>query len=195
MARTTRAFILFAAIALCSVSIIGGSVTAAAPSSDTAVVSMGVTPNGSGILSATIEDLTLPGVTSSLDDTFTTADLGLGVVDSRGQGAGWTVTISSADLTSTVDGVTSTIGASNLAVTSVTGLTRVKGQATTGITVASAGAGSLDSARVIASATQGRGNGEYVMTLGVRLDIPAGTIAGDYSAVLTVTVASGPTGS
>jgi len=194
MTRFVRAFATVAAIALCSATMLGGSVSATSPSSDTAVVSLGVTANASGVLGATVDDLVLPGITSSLDATFTTADLQLGVLDSRGGGAGWTVTIASADLTSTVAGVTSTIPSSNLAVTSVTALTRVKGQPTTGITVAAAGAGTLDSTRVVASATQGRGSGEYSMTLGLRLDIPAGTIAGDYSAVLTVTVASGPTG-
>jgi hypothetical protein len=114
--------------------------------------------------------------------------LRLGVVDGRGLGHGWAVTVSASDVLVGQESVAT----DRLAISPVGSVAVVRGQP-----VAEAGphspaglGGTLDEARLVIEAGPHAGNGAYRQDL--RLSLLSSTVAGDLSATLTVTIAAAP---
>ena len=151
--------------------------------------------NGNGNLSASVADAAMTPILYSNTSGSTTGTLSLAVSDPRGTAAGWNVTLASTDF---VYGGTSTIGQdlpnTGFAITSVGAPGFVSGQPINvdGPLAVSAGAASLDQARKTIQANDGSGSGSYTQSLPVSLAIPAYSQAGTYTAVLTVTITTGP---
>lgn len=117
------------------------------------------------------------------------------LVDARGTGEGWNLTLQSTDLT---DGEKS-IDASNFLFNPTGGsITAVKGQSidvTNGPKESNAGAVSLDTPRKVVTTSQGYGKGKYTYepaSPGFQLHVDASTLTGSYTGTVTATVASGP---
>ena len=149
---------------------------------------------GTGGLTASIADATLPPVAYSNAAQQNPGLLTLSVSDARGTGAGWNVTVSSSDF---IYGGTSPIGEDipneNFEILNPPGdPSVVAGQSIIAAGPLAGAGGSLDTAREVIFAGIGSGSGAYTQNLPVNLDIPAQSQTGTYVATLTVAIASGP---
>lgn len=107
------------------------------------------------------------------------------IVDNRGTGSGWTVTLAVSDFSCCNGGFT--IPASNLTITPAS-ITTIAGSAT-GLTAGSVYTfkSSSDIATIL-SANSTAGMGSYSINPDISLIIPANAYAGTYSATLTLTI-------
>ena len=149
-----------------------------------------------GARSASINDAVLPAVDYSDSAQVTSGTMELTAQDSSGTGLGWSVTVLSSKFVYEGQYAGSDIPASNLLLTSAAAPTAVSGQAvdaTGGPKVPlTSPLGPLSSARKTVQALAGFGKGTYTQALGVSLTFPGQSLAGKYTATLTVTVAAGP---
>lgn len=150
---------------------------------------------GDGELSASIADASLTTINYSNSEVITDGSLTMSVNDPRGTAEGWNVTVASSNF---VYKGASTIGQDipnkNFSITKVLDPSYVAGQPidARGPLAVSEGAGSLDAARETILANEGSGSGTYGQELPVSLLVPAYSQAGTYTAVLTVSITSGP---
>lgn len=130
---------------------------------------------------ASISAVTLEGTSQ-----ISSGSLGdFSVVDNRGSGAGWSVTVSVSDFTCCSP--TKTIEVSNLTINPGS-LAVISGKSSG---VSSGGARSFTSTKdstTLMSAVSGAGLGSYKVSPTITLAIPADAYAGTYTATLTVTV-------
>jgi hypothetical protein len=162
-------------------------------------VSQTVTP---GVLSASIANVVLTGVTAKNVVQAQTGTLVLTADDSRGvaeaDSLGWNVVVSTsvfvADAAALLNGG-SNIAAVNLSLTSAATPVVTVGQAVTGGAgngpIVNTTTGTLDSATKVILANPSFGSGTYTQSLGVSLSVPAFTRQGTYLGTLTVTNSTG----
>ena len=178
---TILAVLALAALAL-SVAAVAGTVTATA------------TVTGAGSLSLS------HGATASISDTLDGSDqtvnytLPLTMVDARGVGTGWNLTITSTTFT---DGASHTLATTASSIASVTS-TCVGGgtctnptNSTTYPTTVPAAATAPAAVKFFNSALN-TGMGRFTVTPSVNVTIPGNAYAGAYTSTLTVAAVSGP---
>jgi hypothetical protein len=179
-----RTTLVFAAAATLTVGA-SGAVFAA----DTATQE--ITPLVDGELAASIDDFVFEDLEFSFADQTNDGALRLHVVDSRGLGYGWEVSVSSGDFTVGTSPIV--IPASGFFIDEADDPQHVAGQpvVAAGPRVPAANSdGALSTARNPIEAAPHSGNGEYYQDLDVSLVVPGGTESGVYQANLTVTIAS-----
>jgi WxL domain surface cell wall-binding len=170
--------------------------TLAAPAIAANTVTQDITGSG---LTASVADLSLPGVAYQNGAHDVTGTMLLTADDSTGSGAGWNVTIQSSDFmwVGTANGGID-IPAAKFALTSAAAPTKIAGQAigaalSTGPQVPPTSPnGSLDTPRKTLVATAAYGAGTYTQALSVTLTIPAQSRVGTYTGTLTTTITSAP---
>ena len=111
--------------------------------------------------------------------------------DTRGVGTGWTVSVAaSGPFVSVSDGVTDVIGLDHLSLEAgqVAGL---NGEPIVGISSSSAGSMSAPSPQAVLVAQPRTGMGQFHGSIGARISVPDGTLAGAYRTTLTVTIVAG----
>lgn len=144
-----------------------------------------------GERSANITDLVLPPVKSDHEVWYTSGTANLWADDSSGSGAGWTVTVQAADFTGP-----GSIPAQNLSILYTHPVAHHAGQAIDAVNGPFAPGqevfGTLDQARPVLKALPGSGMGTYSQHLGLMLEVPADTLAGDYTTTLTVSITAAP---
>jgi hypothetical protein len=151
-----------------------------------------VTKATDGQLAASIDDFIFEDLEFSFADQTNDGSLRLNVVDSRGLGSGWNVTVASGDFT--IGGSPIVIPADGFVIDEAGTPQHVAGQpiVAAGPRVPAANsAGALSTDRNPIEADPHSGNGSYYQDLDVSLVVPGGTEAGVYQATLTVTISSG----
>lgn len=148
-----------------------------------------------GELTASVKDAGLETISTSNVDVTTNGTLLLNVDDPRGTGEGWNVTLASSDFVydnSSPGG--QDIPSKNFAIAKVGDPIYVAGQPINekGPLRVDGGVGSLDSPRETIEANPGTGTGQYEQELPVTLLVPAYSLGGVYTAVLTVSITTGP---
>lgn len=117
----------------------------------------------------------------------------LTVDDSSASNLGWNVTIQSSDLAYTGSFGGSSIPAASVLLGTPAAPEHESGQDIDETHGPLAGSGgTLDAPRTVIYAQAGYGKGEYTQTLPVTLTIPGMTLAGTYTATLTVDITAGP---
>jgi hypothetical protein len=147
-----------------------------------------------GVLTASAIDLALPSVEYSNDPQVTSGRITLAIADTRGTGAGWSVTVSAGPFVySGVASFQPDIPAGNLALTGAGSPVYVSRQpfGARGPT-GTAASGSLDVSRTVIVASPGWGSGIYSQPLNVEFTIPGGSAAGTYTSELTISTAVAP---
>ncbi len=151
--------------------------------------------NGNGNLSASIANAAMTPINYSNTQVTTSGSLGLAVDDPRGTSAGWNVTIASSSFVyAGASSIGQAIPSTGFSITSVGNPVYVAGQPinVSGPLAVSAGAASLNTARKTITAGSGSGSGQYTQALPVSLVVPAYSQAGTYTAVLTISITTGP---
>jgi hypothetical protein len=185
---------LYVAIGL-SLLVAAGWLTATRISAETATVTVS---SGSG-LTLTTAPINLGGVT--LDGTNQTAvslspSNTWSLVDSRGTGEGYNVTIEATDFSDglgNVMNISSTFRQFKVQLTDANILQLAGGvKPTTSVPQLAAIPESGNPPLKILSANVGEGQGSYELHPNFTLDVPANTVAGTYTSTVTVTIATGP---
>jgi hypothetical protein len=147
-----------------------------------------------GVLIASAADLVLPPVEYSNNAQVNAGQITLNVADTRGTGAGWSVTVSAGAFE--YSGVVPTqpdIPAANLTLTSAGAPVYISGQPIgAGGPSATSASGTLDVPRTVIAASPGWGSGGYTQPLDVQFTVPGGSAAGTYTAELTITTSTAP---
>lgn len=129
---------------------------------------------------------------SQTEGVVTSGAVTLLVDDARGTHEGWAITIESTAFT--YSGAAA--GQNGIAAGRATVIpgppALLAGPSLEG--VHAGGSGTLESRRTVLRADAGAGSGRFQQELGIRLDVPAQSPAGTYSAMLTVSATSAPTG-
>ena len=168
------------------------SLASVAPAMADNSVNQEVTCPGTPALTAVITDKTLTAVTFSQSEQQPTGSLLLNVSDSTCLGTGWNVTVQTSAFAYTGSGSGSAIPAANLLLGTPASPVFVSGQDTPGLPAAVGTGGTLNSAIKVIMADANNGMGSYTQSLPVTLTIPARSVAGTYTATLTVTKAAVP---
>jgi hypothetical protein len=180
MRATTRATLVALTVAA---SIAGTTTSALADNTVTQEVT-------AGTRSASIADVALDAVSYSHSDQLQSGTLVLSADDSTGSDAGWNVTVQTSAFTRAGGG---SVPAANFVLGTPATPSMTAGQAVDGTDGPLAGVGGgLDSARKVVFANEGFGKGTYTQDLPVSLTVPGQSLAGTYSATLTVTISAGP---
>lgn len=192
--RTMWKRVLYSAVGL-SLLVAGTWLTAVRISAETATVTV---TSGSG-LSLTTAPINLGGVT--LNGTNQTA-VSLSpantwsLVDSRGTGEGYNVTIDATDFddgNGNVMNISSPFREFRIVLTDANIVTQAGGtKPTTSVPQLAAIPESGNPPLKILSANVGEGQGSYELHPQFTLDVPANTVAGQYTSTVTVTIATGP---
>jgi hypothetical protein len=143
-----------------------------------------------GTLSLDTYDILFPSVSlDGLDQTVDASPVPWRVLDARGTGAGWNVTVTSSDFSS----ASGSIPVANFKLQlQQSKITTISGNAPPQTQVASYQAFSGVTPTKILAAATGSGMGSYDFTPDFRLTVPSSTVPGDYRASLVVSVNSGP---
>lgn len=190
--RTGRA--VGVALAMSAVGIVALAPTAQAAEDQTNVAVIAADLTLGSIAIGDFGPVTLDGTVN----TTTATMAAFSVNDSRGSGAGWSVTIGATEFAEWDEGAYvadgKTIGASR---TSLGNATVAKSDATSSTApTMTSGAYTIDAGsavKVASAAADGTGMGSYQITPGtVTLTIDADTYARDYRSEVTVTLATGP---
>jgi hypothetical protein len=151
-----------------------------------------------GGLTASVADLNFPSVTYNNAAHDVTGTMVVSADDSRGTGAGWSVTVQGSAFVYTGAAGGTDIPASAFALTSAQEPTWVAGQAVS-LTAANGPQippeivyGSLASPIKTIRATAAYGAGSYLQNLGVTLTIPGQSHVGTYTGTLTTTISATP---
>jgi hypothetical protein len=143
-----------------------------------------------GTLSLDAYDVVFPPVSlDGLDQTVDASPVPWRALDARGTGAGWNVSVTSSDFTST--GGSIPVGNLKLQVLQ-SNITTLSGNEPPLTQAASYQALSSVLPLKVLSATAGTGMGSYDFTPDFRLTVPSSAVPGDYQASLIVSVNSGP---
>jgi hypothetical protein len=151
-----------------------------------------------GGLTASVADLSLPSVVYRNEARAVTGTMVVTADDSRGTGAGWSVSVQASDFAYTGAAGGSAIPASAFALTSAQEPTWIAGQAVS-LTAANGPQippeivyGSLETPIKTIRATAAYGAGTYSQDLGVTLTIPGQSHVGTYTGTLTTTISATP---
>ncbi len=163
----------------------------------TATPNATVTVSAGSLSISSTGSITLPSLTLDGDDHDLTATSAptFTLTDATGSGSGWNVTLQSADFSA---GGGKTISAAQFKFTSGGTVTKVKGQqvdATNGPKETALSASALDTSRKIITTAAGYGKGKYTYAPTAAdfvLTVTADALAGDYTAVVTATIVTGP---
>lgn len=148
---------------------------------------------GGGTRTASITGGTLAAANYSHTSQLSNGTLTLAVDDSTGSGLGWNVTVQSSALAYSGSFGGTSLAAANLSIGTPATPVVAAGQAVDGTNGPLAGSGgTLDTPRKVIFANAGYGKGQYTQSLPVALTIPGTTLAGTYTATLTVNIAAGP---
>lgn len=109
-------------------------------------------------------------------------------IDARGTGAGWNITVSATDFTSTLGGITVANFKVQLLASKISKIAGNTSPASGATSYQPLGATPLK----LLSANAGQGMGTYDYTPDFQLTVPAQTLAGEYQAVVTVSINTGP---
>ena len=147
-----------------------------------------VVVNGGNLSMTAGGNQTLNPVTLNGTNQNTAGSLGtLDVIDARGTGAGWNVVVSSTDFAKFGD-PGKTIAATGFDIPVAPVVTTVAGN-----TAPTSNSGNLNGGGLkLLSAALDQGMGNYQVTPGLQLTVPAQTYTGTYTATVTETVISGP---
>jgi hypothetical protein len=160
-----------------------------AQSVDGGEADVSVITNNNGVLTVEIADASFGSHEYSLlDQDADPADIVVTVTDSRGSDTGWNVTLNGSPFSSLT---TSTpFDASNLVLGQSTVASYDNGNyPTDGISGYPAAVADAPSVATIISAAPGNGTGKFDVTFAdSTLNIPGGTLVGDYMSTLTVTL-------
>lgn len=170
-------FMVVAAVALvASAAALAGTLTATATVTGTAGISLGLPSN--------------PSISSTLDGTDQTASYSpvLGVVDARGTGAGWNLTISATDF-SDGSGHTLLPGTVTAAAQACHSGSSCTAATSSGITYPLTITGTA--AKFFNAATS-TGLGKVDVTPTIQVSIPGNAYAGTYTSTVTLAAATGP---
>jgi hypothetical protein len=151
-----------------------------------------VTAAVGGQFAASIEDITFDDLEFSLDNQTNEGTMRLNVVDARGLGSGWNVTVVASNFTVGTSSIV--IPASGFVIEEAGAPVRDSGQPikTDGPRIPTANSsGALSGSRKPLEASPHTGNGAYHQFLDVSLEVPGGTEAGVYVATMTVTISPG----
>jgi len=153
-------------------------------------------------LSASVADLTMPGLPYSHAQRTAAGSLSLTATDTGScilficSNNGWHVTIQASDFAYSGPNLGSAIPAANFSITQAHPPTRLSGQAISaqgGPRVpASNSTGTLDTPRETLEADDDFGLGSYRQLIDVSLVVPGQSRAGTYRTTLTVTISAGP---
>lgn len=151
-----------------------------------------------GGLSASVSDLIFPSVAYRNEAQAVTGTMVVSADDSRGTGAGWSVSVQGSVFVYAGAAGGTDIPASAFALTSAEEPTWVAGQAVS--LIAANGPqippeivyGSLESPIKTIRATAAYGAGTYLQELGVTLTIPGQSHVGTYTGTLTTTISATP---
>jgi hypothetical protein len=126
------------------------------------------------------------------EDTVTAGAVTLVVDDARGTHEGWAISIESTAFVYTGAAAGQHDIAAGRATVIPGAPALVAGPSVDG--VRAGGGGTLEGRRTVLQADPGAGTGRFRQELGIRLDIPARSPAGTYTALLTVSASAAPTG-
>lgn len=184
-----------AAIAVGMAGLLAGALAGPALAADT----LTQTITAGGGLSASVANLNFPDVAYENATHAVTGTMVLTADDSRGDSAGWSVTIQGSAFVYTGANGGTDIPAANFALTSAEQPTALAGQPvslvdSTGPQIPIEGIvfGSLETPLKTLRATAAYGNGTYSQDLGVTLTIPGQSKAGTYTGTLTTTISATP---
>ncbi len=148
-----------------------------------------VTIAGGGLTNTTPGSIPFPDVSLTGADALLNASVGaFRAIDARGPGAGWNVTVTSTDFTSTTGGIAVANFKIRLPQSSIV---KISGN-TSPVSAVTSYQPLGTTALKICSAGTGQGLGTYDYTPDFQLAVPAQTLAGTYQAVVTVSINSGP---
>jgi putative surface cell wall-binding protein len=177
---------------------IGGSAIAAMADSSTGatIAVTGGSLSESGPTSVSATPVTLNG-----SDQTTSYSLGLTVIDPRGTGGGWNLTITSTTFTTGTHSLSTTASKINAApsVVCIGGNGACPTNPTNSITyplTVPAGSPAAPPAvkffNAAANTGQNNGSGSFTITPTITIAIPANTFAGTYTSTVSIVIASGP---
>jgi len=173
---------------------LGVAVLALAAAAVAGTVTATATVTGAGSLSLS------HGATSSLSDTLDGSDqtvsysMPLTLVDARGSGAGWNLTITSTTFTDASSHTLATAASSLSGVTSACNAGGSCTSATNAITypLTVPAAGTAPTAVKFFNAAANTGMGRFTLTPSVSVSIPGNSFAGSYTSTVTVAAVTGP---
>ena len=141
-------------------------------------------------LTITTALITFPGVTLDGADQLVNGATGAWRADATGETGGWNVSVASTDFD---NGASKTIAVSNFEIRLLdANIVRVSGDTNGPVSTQTTFASLSGTARKIASAAAGDGDGVYDLTPDLRLTVPAETYASSYTATVTVAISAGP---
>jgi hypothetical protein len=184
--RTRRTSALVVALGLVVLS------AAAAASADNAVVTGTIT--GGSLSESTTAT---PSFSVTLDGTDKTASytLPMTLVDARGTGAGWNVTVTSTQFSTGAGGSTLSTSASSVqsvSSTCVSGSTCTSATNSVTYPLTVPAASTAPTAVKLFNAAANTGLGKFTVTPTVQVSVPANTFAGTYTSTVTLAVVTGP---
>jgi hypothetical protein len=145
---------------------------------------------GAGALSISTAAITFPGVTLNGLDQTVTGSTTAWQADGFGENQGWNVTVSSTDFS---NGGSESIAVSNFEIRLLdSNIVLVSGSDKLPASTQTAFAALSGTPLKIASAANGRGKGIYDLTPDFQLTVPGETSPGNFTATVTVSVATGP---
>lgn len=142
-----------------------------------------------GARTAAVTGPTLAAVTTSHSAQDSTGTSALAVDDLTGTGAGWEVSEVVTDFIYSGAYSGTDIPAANFSIVPATP-TSPNSASLTGVSAGSGG--TLDTARIVLSATAGNGVGSYAQDSDATLTVPADARVGTYTATLTTTITAAP---
>jgi len=155
-----------------------------------ALVTAAVVVLEAAALVITTAAITFPGVTLDGTDQTPTGSTSAWQADATGESDGWKVTVASTDFSSAES---KTIAVSNFQIRLLdANIAWVSGDVAGPDSTQTTFDPLSGTARKIASAAVGEGNGVYNLTPDFRLTVPAETYAGSYTATVTVAISAGP---
>ncbi len=141
-------------------------------------------------LNITTAAVTVSGVTLDGTDQTVNGSTSAWRADAVGESGGWNVTVSSTDFT---NAESNTIAVSNFEIRLlVANIVRISGSFDLPTSTQTSFDSLSGTARKIASAASGKGDGVYDLTPGFQLTVPAETYTGSYTATVTVAISAGP---
>jgi hypothetical protein len=178
--RKTRRIGLLVGVFFAATAILGGTAFAT-----TAVLNGGTL----AVTTPTVGDFT--GVTLNGSAQSTTASMGtFNVIDARGTGVGWNVTVQATQFT--MSGHTLPMDSISMPAPTVAKIAATSGN-TPSITTGPYLIDDASAVKITSAAADGTGMGSYTFTPGaLTLSIPANAYAGTYTSTVTVSVVTGP---
>ena len=145
---------------------------------------------GAGAVLITTAAITFTGVTLNGLDQTVTGSTTAWQADGFGENQGWNVTVSSTDFS---DGGSESIAVSNFEIRLLdSNIVLVSGSNKLPVSTQTRFAALSGTPLKIASATSGRGKGIYDLTPDFQLTVPGETPPGNFTATVTVSIATGP---